>query len=108
MTYVVVTGVATLRHSQNLRLPAGRELVDGFVPQEPAAMPFLHQGEFGERARRQPVVVAHHLGPHARHRSRTHRQVYSARFGCSTQPHPFGRRSALPLMNEGVSAPNNR
>ncbi len=74
------------------RLAARRELVDGFVPQEPAATPLLDQGSGGGGARPQPVVVAHHLDPHARHANRPHRQV------CPTPP--------LPRKEDGASSPS--
>ena len=91
------------RLRQELGLPAGLELVDRFVPQEPAAMPLLDQGAFGERSRPQPVVVAPHLGPHAGHANRTHRHVRST-------PLHLGRggRRFLSPVNGGVSAPNIR
>lgn len=44
--------------------------VHGFVPQEPAAMPFVEQRAFGAAARTQPEVVTHNLDPHARARYR--------------------------------------
>ncbi|KXF87526.1 hypothetical protein D092_00010 [Rhodococcus ruber Chol-4] len=66
-------------------------------------MPLGDQGSRGGGARPQPVVVAHHLDPHARHADRPHRQV------CPTPPlPPKGGRRFLSLVNEGVSAPHIR
>lgn len=84
------------------RLPAGLLLVDGFVPQEPAAMPLLDQSAFGNSSRPQPVVVAHHLGSHAGHVNRPHRH------GVPEITYLEGGRRFLSLVNDGVSAPNIR
>ena len=86
------------------RFHAGLLLVHCFVPQEPAAMPLLDQGVFGERARPQPVVVAHHIDPHAQHANRPHRQGSQA---CIITSLKGGRRFLSPV-NGGVPAPNIR
>ncbi len=49
------------------RLPAGLVLMDRFVPQEPATMPFIEQCALGSRTRAQPVGVAHDLGHRNQH-----------------------------------------
>ena len=111
MTYVVDTGVATLRHNQNH--PGSVPIPARGIPARPApenpfpeseALLGLDQVAFGGGARPQPVGVAHHLGPHARHANRHHRPGSQACIITSLK----GGRRFLSLVNEGVSAPNIR
>lgn len=106
------TGAGLGQHGaqfREVRFPAGLLLAHGFVPQKSAAMPFLDEGAFGECARPQSVLVAHHLGPHVRHDNRAHRHGVLGPTRLLHAAHLLeGGRRFLSPVNEGVSAPNTR